>query len=131
MGRKKLASSARSVQYWSFIFSIFSLGGKICKAISQNNKLYSHVEKDRLKEAWIIFYSNYQKRSKIHSNSTAQGKDAGNNILEKGHWVINSTEWEDKELVFRRKGTQIYCQTISSIIKSLPYKSCGRKLQAV
>lgn len=59
MGRKTLASSARSVQYWSFIFSIFSLGGKICKAISQHNELYNQVEKKRLKDEWIKFYSNY------------------------------------------------------------------------
>lgn len=30
-GVNSLASSARKVQYWSFIFSIFSLWGKICE----------------------------------------------------------------------------------------------------
>lgn len=36
---EELASSARNVQYWSFIFSIFSLCGKIWKWIANEESL--------------------------------------------------------------------------------------------
>lgn len=48
----------------------------------------------------------------VHSESDAHGsygKDAGSNIQEKGHWVINSTKSDkSKESVFSRKRTLLY-----------------------
>lgn len=94
---RKLTSSARNVQYWSFIFSIFSLSGKICRL-------------EMVMKGWWIRYRQTKRTPKLTEE-----------VL-KGHLAIKlkcQHKSNKEEKYFQRKVTIVLVKSTKPVLEAI------------